>query len=121
KADLMKLDNKMRGGFEGKFHSEEIMRHVSDLRRRNEDLNREVLREIEVDGGAAKAVTTKPPVGEREILLRYHIRMAEGGWKIFCIESVCMNCNGSSKITGALCCICGGTGWKDYALERFKE
>jgi hypothetical protein len=123
KAELMKTDNKMRGAFEEKFYSEAIMKYIYPSRERTLEMNRDMLLAVAVDGDEAKAVTTKPPVGSDEIqpMQRYHLRRAGKRWRIFCTESTCMNCNGSGRIPKGSCAICGGTGWKDYARERFNK
>lgn len=112
KAELMKLDHRVRGAFEEKFYSEEIMKHSYYSREKNEELNREMLSEIAVDGDVAKVVTTMPAVG-RKATQRYHLRMAGERWQICCSESPCIHCNGPGQIAKGFCSRCGGTGWKD--------
>jgi hypothetical protein len=121
KAELMKWDRQMRGAFEAKLYTAEIMERIYSLREATADLNRETLSTVVVYPDGARAVTTKPAT-EHKIMIRYHLKMAGQQWKICSTETLCMHCHGSARTAnGSACPRCDGTGWKDYARESFEQ
>jgi hypothetical protein len=117
--DFLEWDLLARDAFEEKFYSAEVMNRHRSLRANTVPLNRRALLALAAYTDSSQVTLTNTPDGKKGIM-RYLLRLAGGRWQIYQTEGRCNRCDGAGVHAAKNCCTeCQGTGWKNYAQERY--